>query len=521
MATARKIPVPLPSGLNVADPVAGLPAGDCPILDNLIRDEFGLRTRRGSIDWCTGLDGEVRAILPYQGSDATEDRLFACTASGVWDVSASSSSPTRVYEFPEQDGESGWANGVVFQSAAERYLAACDESNGYVRYTESTHTWQRMTSSEVTGGADPATFAQVCSWKNLLWFTEKDSARAWYMPLGSTQGAATSWDYGRRMKYGGTLVGLWNWTIDGGAGIDDHLVAITTGGDVAVYQGTNPNSSSSFVNRGTWYCGTVPTGRRICSEAGGDLLVLTSSGLLPLSRLVAGADQLAADAYTTRKIAPLLARYMDARRSRFGWAVRQHPEDNALLILMPLLPGQTDEQLAMALATKGWARYQGLAMTCADTWRGTLFYGTPDGRVVRNTGWADGIGLNGSGATDIVGYAMTGFSHLGSPGNHKRVSMVKPDFVTDGTEPTYGVAARYDYDLSTPSRFSTVTGAPCGWDVGTWDGTLVWSDGTGTAGRWVGVSGMGKTAAIAIQVTSRAKTTLVGLTAMVEAGGGM
>jgi hypothetical protein len=44
--------------------------------------------------------------------------------------------------------------------------------------------------------------------------------------VNALYGTVTSWDFGSKFKHGGNLVGLWSWTVDGGIGIDDYLVAI-------------------------------------------------------------------------------------------------------------------------------------------------------------------------------------------------------------------------------------------------------------------------------------------------------
>lgn len=516
---ARTFNVSVPNGLNLADPPSAIGAGDCLQLNNLTRGESGLRPRLGTIEHCTGLGAEVRTMLPFQASATASDKLFACTSTGIFDVTVSTSGPELVHEFSVQTGSAGYGVGFVFQTAADRFLVYCDEANGYLLYRESTGTWAAVAAGSGAGeidGVDPATFAFAVPWKNRIWFVQRDSSAAWYLPLSSVTGTAAKWEFGNRLKGGGTLVGLWNWTLDGGAGIDDLLVGIMSSGDALIYQGTDPSAVATFALRGVWSVGAVPAGRRICTDQGGDLLVLTSLGILPLSQLVGAGEKLDANLYTTRKIQPLLARYMDARRSSLGWAMVLSPEDGVLLVILPQASGQTDEQLAMSTSTKGWSRYRGLDITSACAWDGKLYCGTSDGRIIKNTGRADGVLLDGSGATPISFSLLTGFSDFGVPG-YKRATLARPSWTCDGTEPSYGCEARYDFDLGELSESLQYVPTATGWDVGLWD-VMTW-DGAATSSALIGLAGMGRHVAVGLTGQASSLVTLTGVEVSVDFGG--
>jgi len=222
---ARHIQAPI-LGMDTVSAGVSMPAGYSIFSYNLIGAEYGLRSRLGWREWVTGLDGEqVRSLLPFTGStkDGASNRLFACTTSGIWDVSASTTTPTKVVTFANLDADSGWGISTGFvNSAGEHHLCYTDESNGYYVYEESTTTWTQggLPANPVTG-AVPENLAFVAAWKNRLWFVEKDTAAAWYLDIGAVTGAATKFNFGARFKAGGDLRGLWSWTYDGGSGIDD------------------------------------------------------------------------------------------------------------------------------------------------------------------------------------------------------------------------------------------------------------------------------------------------------------
>lgn len=512
--------------MNLADSAAALPVSDAMGMTNLIRAECGLRSRLGYQDWCTGINssGQVRTIIPYTGSSksGSGDKLFAAASDGIYDVTTSSASPTRVYTWAASDSLSGWCSFTSFTTSAGKFLALCDETNGYILYTESTDTWAAVAAGSGAGqidGVDPANFVHVASWKRRLWFTEASSGRAWYLPIGQIAGTVTSFDFGTKFKAGGHLVGILDWTADGGFGIDDYLVALSSAGDVAIYQGTDPSSANTFGMRGVWFAGQFPAGRRIATDIGGDLLLLTSLGVLPLSRLVQAGEKLDPSIYASRKIQPALNSAMAATGTQRGWDIRLQPQDASLLVLMPTLTGQPVQQWAMSIAAKGWSLYSGLPAVCGDTWNGVWYFGTSDGKVCKNTGYVDGMARDGTGWTAIVWSYLSSFQDFGAA-RDKRVQFIKPSIITSGENPACTARARYDFDINALETSTYVAAGASGaaWDSATWD-VSSWASGVGTSGDWSGCTGIGKYVAIAVNGNSTSRTVLVGASVTWDVGG--
>lgn len=534
-------------GLNSSAAASAMPVTDCLALTNLIPYQYGLRVRSGYREWCTqlGLASQfsgtelafelgtsfgaeavpypVLTLLSFTGSksDGTSDRLFACTRAGILDVTGPTDTPTTVFSFPLQSSKSGKGVATAFaNTAGTHYLAYCDSVNGYLLYSEATDSWSQVLEGTGAGqveGADPTTFRFVMSWKNRLWFVPENSQKALYLPIGQYAGEVNPIYFGARFRYGGELVGLWNWTLDGGAGVDDNLVGISRGGDVVVYQGIDPAVTNAFELRGTYWVGPVPPGRTIATDFGGDLFILAAAGCIPLSRLVSGGLIRDPSIYVTYKVANIFNTLMSTRGTLEGWSVRIHPSDNLLLVNVPGLYGADPEQLSMSLANQGWSRLTGLPMTCMETWKGKLFFGTTDARVCINEGYVDNQQLGGLNAQAIDWALLTAYQNLGSTAK-KRIHMVRPRFITDGTKPGYSVQARYDYDLTTVSPAPVAADTTeNSWDYGLWDGAL-WVE-TGTAGTQAGTTGIGVSMAVVLRGTSTTNTTLVGFDIMTDSGG--
>lgn len=426
-------------------------------------------------------------------------KVYVCTVGGI---SAVSGGPTGT-GVAITDGTCTWnyvslaASGVIGPSLADQNL-------GY------------------TG--DPATFVFCGVWKNRVWFVEKNSSRAWYGGVNAIFGTFTSFDFGPKFAHGGPLVGLYNWSYDGGGGMDTKLVGISTTGDIVIYGGTDPTQASSFSLVGCWYVGGVVSGRRVATDYGGDVLVASILGALPLSRLVSGAAAEDRSQYTTYKIGSLFNQLADTYRALPGWSLQVHPTDNALLVTVPLALDTPTVQLAYSFATKGWSRYRELPILSCGVWNGTLFFGTADGRVCRNEGYDDDVKLaNPNEYKPVVYSILSAYQNLGAPRN-KRVQMLRPIVLSEGLNPVVQATARYGFDLSEPgpptgSAPSTATGTSV-WDTAVWD-TAVWpGDNTQTPAQGImGAKGMGRDVAVAVRGTATSRTTVVGVDVLFDVGG--
>lgn len=517
------LPAPM-GGLNTQAPGTAAPPTDCLAVWNLIAAENGLRSRLGFREWCTGLtgttDNKVRTLMSFSGSQPNRNALFAATDTRIYDVSSSSVSPTVELTFASNTGEAGYGTfRVVVTPTGGHFGIYCDEVNGYHVYTESGTAWSKVAQGSGAGeidNVDPGTFVHATVFKKRVWFTEKHSSSAWYLSAGAISGAATEFPFGSHFTKGGHLVGLWNWTYDGGAGIDDSLVAISSAGDVVVVNGTDPDDPLTFQVRGVWNMGPPPAGRDIARDVGGDLYLLSSLGILPISRLVVGAET---RAFETIKVQNLFNVLMLTRRTSRGWSMHLHPQDNALILLYPDYSTDADQQLVQALGAQGrpWFRYEGLPMHCADVWDGKLHFGTQDGRVCVSQGDLDEVLLSDPNSYEEIEWRLlTTFQKQG--GRNVRVHAIRPLFVADGSAPDYAVEARYDFDLSEASEEEEAAIEAGTWDNALWD-VDVWGDSTVPTSAVVVGTGVGHSFAITLRGSNVARTTLVDFDVLLEAGG--
>lgn len=597
----KSVSVPAPiGGINTIDPGLAMPASDCIYAYNLIAAEYGLRSRLGYQEWSVGLTGDadntVRTVLPFVDASALNNKLFACTSSGIWDVTTPGVPPTQPIVFVTQTEQAGYGiSTVMVNPLLGHTLLYCDEENGLFYWsngwiegvnavnaqwlpdtavilgvqivsdgnayvvinagvtgpssagpptgtgpdiTDGTAHWAYVGSS--TGSSigpsiadqnngitlDVTQLASVTVWKSRVFFVEKNSARGWYLDVNAVFGEATSFNFGAKMRAGGPLVGLYNWSYDAGNGIDTHLVGVSSAGDIVIYSGTDPTSADTFGLTGCWSVGAVPAGRRIVTDYGGDILIMSTLGVVPLSKLVVGQPVVngSRSPYATAKISNLFNSLVANFGTNLGWAMVIHPVDNALLLLVPLEEGGLTEQLAMSWATQGWTQYRDLPMLNAAVFQGQLYFGTPDGRVCLNTGYVDDVKLDTLAFTPVAWSLLTAYTNMGNA-QQKQVKMVRPNMTSDGIAPQAVPTVMYGFNLTEPPPppFTAPPDIPGGgaWGSSLWD-SAIWGGSFYSTTPYqpiYGASGMGREVAVALRGAAINRTILVALDVFFETGG--
>jgi hypothetical protein len=506
-----KIPAAI-AGINAVSNIAELGPNDAVSLFNLIPGQYGLRVRTGYQEWCTNVGSNgVRTIIPFNGSIAAEDRLFAAAEDGIYEVSSSTDTPTQLIAFPSSDDESGYGQWANFTTVGGNFSLYCDETNGYYTWDETPDTWSKIAAGTAAGeidGVDPADLVSVTIYKNRAWFVRRNSATAYYLPPGYITGRATEFNFGNKFKTGGYLKNLYTWTLDS-EGLNSFLVAISSSGDVVVYEGDDPDTPGSFRLRGVWFIGPPPAGRRIGGSFGGELYLLSAYGVIPISKLISGRLVQDTDIYLTRRITPLINADMRLFRSFLGWEVRLVPTENLILVSVPLQEGYPEKQYVQSINSEGWAVYRDIPYFTGDTWRGNFYIGTEDGRVLVHTGNLDNVLISDpNDFSQIEWSGIMGFRDYGDTGTYNRAAFIRPVFMAQ-QPPSYAVEARFDYDISevlAPPAASDPSGAL--WDVAVWD-VDVWGGDFQIIDGVKGAAGIGRSIAIAINGMSASETILL------------
>jgi hypothetical protein len=396
---------------------------------------------------------------------------------------------------------SGYGVWTNYTTIAGHFLLYCDESNGYYVYTEA-GSWAKITfggGATQVANVDPANLVFPLVFKERVWFVERNSGNAWYLPTGSIYGAAVRFSFGNKFKYGGNLMALFNWSIDAGIGLEDQLVAMSGGGDVIVYQGTDPSTAASFLQKGQWYIGPPPAGRRIAGTFGGDLFLLSSYGLIPITRLLSSTLITESQIMASGKISPIINSVMSSKRTSLGWEVKYLPSENILLISTPTESNIAPIQFVQSLNDLGWGMYRDVPYLTGNMFNGTYYIGTNDGRVVTHTGNTDNVS-NGAGGwltTDITFSYLQTFQDPGPSNVFKRINFIRPVFLSQNN-PINKVEARYDFDLNEiTSLYGAAVQPVTSWDTSIWD-SAYWSGPYVVSDKINGGAGMGRRLSVAM-----------------------
>lgn len=509
-----------PVGINQVDPLSQMDPRDAIFMYNMISYRYGTKVRQGYKQWATTVGpGGVKTVIPYIGSIVANDRFFSIGTDGIYDTSVSVATPAVKLAFAggatPTSGQGIWH---AMTTTAGFFTTYCDEQYGYYLYTESTDTWAKVTGAQVTG-VDPATFVFVMAHKERLWFIQKSTSYAWYLPTGAITGAATQFNFGNKFKHGGTLQALYQWTIQGSTGPESYLVAISSSGEVLIYGGTDPSDATTWGIVGSWYIGTVPVGRRIGGSIGGDLYLLSIAGLQPLNKVVQGNQTQIENIEVSRKVSPAVRAAMLISFNQIGWEVKLHPSQDALFVISPKQTGFLNTQFVQSLNNQGWSFFQSMPIFTGDVWHGNFYFGGLDGNVYVIQGDTDNQPRTGTApGSPIVSSVLGSFQDYDEPGQYHTGMFVRPVFLASA-QPTYQIELRYDYNISeifNPGSASPITGVL--WDTAVWD-VDIWSGQFLEIEAVRGAGGMGRAMAVGLSMSTSVETTLIRYDIIYDSGG--
>ena len=508
-------------GMDGNVPLSRMPPETAVYLYNILPSEYGTRTREGYAVWAQNLGGgAVKSILPFTGVTSTlaTSRLFAVTQNGIYNITTQGQdNPTPVVTFADQTDEAGFCSYVHFTDpTGDSTLLVADSKNGMYEYDPNGAVWTKYTNTDITGSVDPANVAFLMVHKGRLWLIARDSADAHYLAVGAKKGAATKFQFGAKMRHGGYLVGLYEWTIDGGDGIDDYLIAVSKAGDVIAYKGTDPADATKWFIVGNWYIGIVPEGRRVSIESGGDTYLLSAYGLTSVRTLLQGTEPAKIERNVTGKIARFIRNDMLQKRDLPYWEVKLLAEEGSVVINSPRLPDSRYIQYALNInrvseqSGGGWGMWRDIPATTFEPYEGNAFFGTTAGQVCVMRGALDGVDISGNGGVAVEFSLLSRFSDHNNPAIYKQNIWIRPYFIASNVV-SIDTKIIYDYDVVEPVLTSpTYLQSPDPiWDVALWD-QAVWS-GTTTRSNTRGTGDYGQSIAVAIQGHSIARATLVNI----------
>lgn len=344
-------------------------------------------------------------------------------------------------------------------------------------------------------GVDSSNLANVNLFKNRLYYCEKDTLDFWYGGVDEISGALTRFPLGGVARNGGYLQAMGTWTLDAGYGVDDMAVFVTSMGEIIVYKGSNPSDPTDWALVGVWQMGQTFS-RRCFFKWGGDLLLLTQDGLVPLTAALQ-SSRLDPRVNLTDKIFYAVSQAATQYYDNFGWQINFFASENMLILNIPSDYGM--EQYVMHTITKSWARFTGIEAYCWEV------SGDADIHFGGNGIVGDFYQATSDNGSNIVATCQQAYNYFDTRGQQKRFTLVRPILQTDNGLPTVLCGISTDFDttpLTNQIAFNPSIVSTGLWDVSDWD-EANWGGGLVTTKIWQGVTGLGYAGSVNLNVASQ------------------
>lgn len=514
-AQNKTMPAPI-RGWIVNENLSRPQPGGALVLENWRPTQTGIQLRGGSKRHATVGVSPVEAIMTYASSGL--QKMFAASGASIYEVSAPAS-PT----VPPSAAVSGLTSAafsyVNFATVGGSYLVAVNGSDNLQLYDGTVWTPITGVSTPIAitaTGLNTNRFSHVWTYRNRLFFVDKGTKRAWYLPVDSVGGAASDFSLNGVFQMGGSLLFGGNWSQDAGDGMDDKCVFVSDQGEIAIYEGSNPSDADEWRLVGLYQIGR-PLGKNAIMKAGGDLLIATQEGLVPVSQAIAKDRAALSLASVSRPIAPEWAKEATARN--LAWDVLKWPAKKIAIVAAPASTADDKMCLIVHLETGAWSKYTGWDTRSLGLYNERAYFGTSNGTIMlaENGGSDDG--------EPYVAVAVSLFDSFGLQGAQKTIQMARAAFLaTTPFDPV--LSASFDYQVDLPAAPPSVpdTLNADAWDQGVWD-TARW-DGSSAqiiTTQWGSVGLSGFAVAWQIQVTCGATATpdaeLVAIDFTFETGG--
>jgi hypothetical protein len=494
----KTFPAPT-SGWMSATNLAEVDPGHAYLMENMFPTLTGVRPRSGSAKWAT-VDATlllaVESLITYIGG--VTRKVWAASNGKIFPIT-SPATPTTV----DVTGQtSNYYSSCNFATAGGQYLFAVNGTDFAQRYDGAA--WLQITavSAGAITGIATNLLSHVWVYQSRLWFIEKNSQRAWFLPVNSISGAAQSVSLAGVFQKGGALQVAGIWSVNTGGGLYNMCVFISSEGEYAVYTGTDPTSAATWSLVGV-YNGSPPLGKNQngMMQAGGDLLILTQAGLVSMSDIQTKDPAALSISGVTKKISPdwILEQ---ANRRGLPWEIIKWPSRNMALVTCPVVNANTPPiQFVVNLETGAWCKYTGWDTRCITVHNDLLLFGTNNGTIVlgETTGADQGA--------PYVSRLVSHMDHLDHIGDSKTTRQARAVFRTTAAFiPKISITADYVFTIPIAPNAAAPLASPGAWDAGIWD-SATWDTSLAyytVTSKWVSVEKQGFAHAFVLQITNGA-----------------
>ncbi|MCP1270563.1 hypothetical protein [Acetobacter cerevisiae] len=452
----------------------------------------------------------VNGADPMQLYDGT--RWWSITGANVLQLLAGTITKAPVKGEVVTGGTSGATGTVTYLSGSQIYVTTTDgktftsgetvtgnDGASFTLSADSQVWWTGITpkSGSSIDAIETSQFSFVWSYMSRLYFVQRDSMNFWYLEVGTVGGDALPYPMGAIFPDGGALLFGSSWSLDNSSsnGLSEQCVFVTDAGEVAVYRGIDPNLSDTWGKVGL-YRVDKPRGKRAFIRNGGDLLIATDAGLIPLTQAVERNPSNLAPGAVSYPVQDAWMQYVSERPDR-NWQMVVWPEMQMVAVSIPAANGYEPYLLVVNMNTSSWARFTNWNALCFATFGGQLYFGTTAGRVA--AAWQTGFDMD---APFTAIYAPL-FHDLGGTFGAKMPRDASV-MMRGSYDVTWSVSMMYDYVPTIPAAPAAAQVTNDGvWAEGIWNQSL-WGQSTDMRPqkKWSPVAGMGYAISPCLQITS-------------------
>ena len=455
-------------GLDAVSALMDMSPKSALILDNFIPYPDALEMRPGYTQSVTGFVSPLQKLWTYASAAGVES-LWGTSDTGIYNCSTPGAAPALSLALTN-----GVTAGTSITTGANSYLMLVNGTDSLSQYDGAT--W---TAVAVFGAVNTNTYSAIATYNQRLFMARKNSLTIEYLAINSISGAPTAYELGAIFNKGGKIVAIGTWTLDGGLGSNDKFVVMTSMGEVAVFSGSDPSVAASWIKEGVYLIGK-PIGNASCMQKfGSDLLLITESGVIPMSKVVLSQD-IQATISVTDSIRPLVTALAKDYGSVQGWELLFNPSIPLLVLNVPKLP--ESGQFCFYTPTKSWCTFSGWNAKAFGMLNGAMYW--TDGANVNLVGGFSDLGAN------IVATSLSAYQECGS-NRPKRAVMVKT-FLQPQSGFSVGTALARDFNVK-PNAGLFPPGALTGqylWNTALWNASY-WSDADAVSQNWLAIEDTG------------------------------
>ena len=393
------MPAPV-GGLNARDSMDNMPAEDAIILDNYIPKETKLALRKGYSAYAKTQTG----FLTLASYKKYNEPRFIGISDGYFYNLTSKKYISSYEEAKLQNSRCqtvSYKDRLYFMNGTDKPKVFYVDDNGKDVLSDWGFSAEGLIPEKIVSGTLS---------KQFLWFVEKGTMKAWYAAeAGNIAGSLNCFDLSQVSKFGGSLMAVCCWTLDGGQGIDDLTVFLTSEGEALVYSGINPNSADNWELKGCYKIAR-PIGYRCTMPYQGDIVIITEEGYLPLSKVLSLNQASASSAAFSDKIRGLVLERTAHNQNKDGWQGIIYPKGGYALFNVPV--SRNFEQHVINLNTGAWCRFTNIKAYCWELFEGNLYFGSDYGVYKFDDGYSDA-------GNPICGEVHQAFNNLGFDGLKK------------------------------------------------------------------------------------------------------